>query len=102
MTEYRDIPLQKLIDLAETSSSELGATGGNYVVDYETGKPFEAPDYDTVLFLASAREIVLELAYRIKIHKIFMEKVAHYEYHNPELGLLALRDYAIDLLKAME
>lgn len=66
MTNYRDIPLIKLVDLAETSCSELGATGGNYVVDYTTGKPFEAPDYDTALFLASAREIVLELARRIQ------------------------------------
>jgi hypothetical protein len=66
MTEYRDISLQELIDLAETSSEELGATGGNYVVDYTTGKPFEAPDYDTALFLASAREIVLELARRLR------------------------------------
>jgi hypothetical protein len=101
VTEYRDISLQKLVDLAETSSEELGATGGNWVVNYETGKPFEAPDYDTALFLASAREIVLELAYRIKIHKLFIEKVAHYEYHDAELGLLALQDYAIDLLKAI-
>jgi hypothetical protein len=67
MAEYRDIPLNQLVSLAETSSEELGATGGNYIVDYATGKPFEAPDYDTALFLASAREIVLELARRIQV-----------------------------------
>lgn len=66
MSDYKDIPLIKLVDLAQTSCAELGATGGNYVVDYTTGKPFEAPDYDTALFLASAREIVLELARRLR------------------------------------
>lgn len=65
-TEYQGVPLRTLVDLATTSSSELGATGGVWVVDYETGKPFEAPDYDTALFLASAREIVLELARRLR------------------------------------
>jgi DNA-binding MarR family transcriptional regulator len=66
MMEYRDVPLRTLVDLAETSCAELGATGGNWVINYETGKPFEAPDYDTALFLASAREIVLELAHRLQ------------------------------------
>jgi hypothetical protein len=66
MSEWSDLSLRALVDLATTSSGELGATGGNWVVDYETGKPFEAPDYDTALFLASAREIVLELARRLQ------------------------------------
>lgn len=66
MTNYRETALIEFINLAKNSCSELGATGGNYVVDYTTGKPFEAPDYDTALFLASAREIVLELARRIR------------------------------------
>ena len=69
MNEYREISMNKMVDLAQTSCAELGATGGNWVVNYETGKPFEAPDYDTALFLASAREIVLELARRIEIYQ---------------------------------
>lgn len=66
MGDWHDISLRKMKDLAATSCAELGATGGEWVVNYETGKPFEAPDYDTALFLASAREIVLELARRIE------------------------------------
>lgn len=65
--DYSDIPLNELFDLANTSCAELGATGGLWVINYEDGKPFEAPDYDTALFLASAREIVLELARRIQV-----------------------------------
>ncbi len=63
--EYKSISLQKIVDLAQNSCSELGATGINYMIDYITGKPFEAPDYDTAIFLASAREIVLELVRRL-------------------------------------
>lgn len=40
-----------------------------------------------------------------EINKIligFVDKVANYEYHYPELGILALKDDAIDLLKALE
>ena len=66
MSDYKDFQLRQIVDLANESCSELGAIGDTTVINYETGRSFEAPDYETALFLASAREIVLELARRIR------------------------------------
>jgi len=66
VSEYKDIELIKLVNVAVESCAELGAISGNVVINYETGKTFEVPDAETALFIASAREIVLELARRIR------------------------------------
>lgn len=73
MTDIQERPLIKLIDLATESCAELGAIGDTRVINYETGKTFEVPDAETALFLALAREIVLELARRIRKMQGFTE-----------------------------
>ena len=67
MPDYIDIPLKTFVDLAKESSSEMGAMDNGLMVDYETGRYFQVPDAQTALFIASAREIVLELARRIQV-----------------------------------
>lgn len=62
----KQIPLIELVNLANESSSELGDMGGGVLIDYESGKTFYGFDIHTATFLASAREIVLELARRIR------------------------------------
>lgn len=66
MTEYSDLPLEKMAALAKDSCPELGHIDGGRVIDYETGKWYEFADEETGLFVASARSIVLELARRIR------------------------------------
>lgn len=65
MTDYREITLKQFADLARNSSNELGSMSDGQMCDYETGKYFQVSDEDTALFLASAREIVLELVKRL-------------------------------------
>lgn len=67
MSQYTDIPLKTFVDLAKESSSEMGSMDGGLMVDYESGRYFQVPDVETALFIASAREIVLELARRIQV-----------------------------------
>ena len=72
MSNYRDMTLKEFADAARNSNPELGAIG-HTLVNYYSGRTnatFE--DYEgepgsgaqTALFLASAREIVLELIRR--------------------------------------
>lgn len=65
MTDYREITLKQFADLARDSSSELGSMSDGLMCDYESGKYFQVSDEDTALFLASAREITLELIRRL-------------------------------------
>ena len=65
MSDYRELTLKQFADLARNSSNELGSMSDGQMVDYETGKYFQVSDEDTALFLASAREIVLELVKRL-------------------------------------
>lgn len=71
MSDLNDVSLKTFADAARNSNPELGAIGAT-LVDYYSGKTvahfdnFEgAGAEDTALFLASAREIVLELVRRI-------------------------------------
>lgn len=66
VTEYCDLTLKQMVDLATNSNSELGAMSGGQLVDFETGKYYQFSDEDTAMFIASARSIVLELAKRIR------------------------------------
>lgn len=66
MTEYNNIPLEALVDLAKESSSELGSLGNGALIDYESGTHFQFSEDETPKFLSSARSIVLELARRIQ------------------------------------
>lgn len=66
MTEYCDLTLKQMVDLAKNSCSELGTMSDGQLVDYETGKYYQFADADTAMFIASARSIVLELAKRIR------------------------------------
>lgn len=65
MTDYHELTLSEIADLARKSSGELGSLADGAIVDYETGIYYRVPDEDTALFLASARPIVLELIRRI-------------------------------------
>ena len=65
MKDSREITLKQFADLARNSSGELGSLSDGQMVDYETGRYFHVSDEDTALFLASAREIVLELVKRL-------------------------------------
>lgn len=67
MSDYREISLKQFADLARNSSDELGSMSDGLMCDYESGKYFQVPDEDTALFLASAREIVLELVKRLAV-----------------------------------
>lgn len=73
MSDYKSIPLDQLTELARNSNPELSASD-NSLFDNHTGRfsaHFESHGdtngHDTALFLASAREIVLELARRIRV-----------------------------------
>lgn len=70
MSEYKDMTLAQFADAARASNPELGAIGST-LVDYRSGSTAAIFDNhegegaeDTALFLASAREIVLELVRR--------------------------------------
>lgn len=64
MPEYQDMPTSAFADLARESSSELGAIDLS-LIDYERGWTAWTGDAKTNMFLASAREIVLELVRRL-------------------------------------
>lgn len=73
MAEYRNMTLAQFADAARNSNPELGANGQT-LIDYFTGRAVGVfQDHDgepgsgaeTALFLASAREIVLELIRRL-------------------------------------
>ena len=66
MSEYHEIPLKVFVDLAKNSSPELATMGKGYLLNYENGRQVLLCDEETADFLASAREIVLELARRIQ------------------------------------
>lgn len=67
MTEYKDMTLVDFANLARHSSPELGSLGKGWLVNYDTGKQSDiAGDEDTAIFLASAREMVLELVKRLQ------------------------------------
>lgn len=61
--EYEDMSLVDFANLARESSAELGAIDNN-LLDYETGESWKSIDPKTAVFLASARNIVLELIRR--------------------------------------
>ena len=72
MSDYKTMSLAEMADLARASNPELGASG-NTLFNYYTGRinaTFEDHEgegaEDTALFLASAREIVLELIRRVQ------------------------------------
>lgn len=67
MGSYRELTLAQIADAARNSSPELGAIGAT-LVDYYTGQTVAdfTEDTETALFLASAREIVLELVRRLQ------------------------------------
>lgn len=66
MTNYEELPLSAFADAARASNPELGALGAS-LVNYFTGAIIaNFDDAETALFLASAREIVLELVRRLQ------------------------------------
>lgn len=74
MGNYKDMSLKEFANAATASNPELGAIGAT-LVNYYTGKTqgeFEDHEGDpgsgeqTALFLASAREIVMELIRRVQ------------------------------------
>lgn len=67
MPESHDMELKVFVDLAKNSSGEIGALGNGVLINYETGKSVQFVDEETAMFLASAREIVLEMARRIQV-----------------------------------
>lgn len=66
MTSYTKMTLKEFIDLARNSSPELGSLGYGWLINYETGERGLIGDEETAIFLASAREIVLELVRRLQ------------------------------------
>lgn len=66
MSDYKTIDLMELVNLAQNASGEIGALSDGTLINYETGQQVYFVDENTALFLASAREIVLELARRIR------------------------------------
>lgn len=62
-----EFDLKTFVDLAKESSGEIGALGDGILINYETGKTVDFVDKETAMFLASAREIVLEMAKRIQV-----------------------------------
>lgn len=64
MSDYKEMTLAQFADAARASNPELGAIGAS-LVNYFTGDIIaNFDDAETALFLASAREIVLELVRR--------------------------------------
>jgi hypothetical protein len=64
---YEDMSLQDFADYARNSSPELGSLGDGWLINYETGEQSKvAGDEPTAIFLASAREMVLELVRRLQ------------------------------------
>lgn len=65
MAEWQDFWLDRFVELARNSSPEVAAVG-SILTDYERGWSIQTGDEETSLFLASARNIVLELAKRVQ------------------------------------
>lgn len=65
MNQYAEMTLKQFADLARNSCAELGSMSNGLMVNYETGKYFQVADEETALFLASSREMVLELVKRL-------------------------------------
>lgn len=65
--EYKDMTLKDFADYARNSSAELGSLGNGAMINYESGEMSDmAGDEATAIFLASAREMVLELVGRLR------------------------------------
>lgn len=62
--DYKDMPLDRFVNLARESSDELGAHD-NTLWNHQSGNNWTMDDPETALFLASARSITLELIRRI-------------------------------------
>lgn len=65
MGDYRDFSLKQFADWARESSGEVAGID-DVLMDYERGWRVYTGDKETNLFLASAREIVLELVRRVQ------------------------------------
>lgn len=65
MSEYSEMKDIEFLNYAIDSSPELASLGGGLMCDYETGYKWQVIDEETALFLASAREIVIELVSRL-------------------------------------